>query len=334
MNNVRDDKTYDVFISYSAVDREFTRRLASDLKDAGFRVWIDVWSLDIGDSFAEAINRAVRAARFMLIVMSPAYFQSQWTQQEWQYALASELQKKEVRLIPLLYRDCDIPEALRGKQWADFRDSSQYPVVLTELIHGLRRLTSRHETATPTAGVSIPGARTAELDVTVAADLKKTVEKAAKVFDAESKTAAPTKRALEKSVDETLCFIVMPFTVEPLNAIYEEIVRPVLVEKCGLRVERGDDQFGSRPIMDDITESITRARLIIADLTGRNANVFYEVGIAHAFDKAVLLMTQSMDDVPFDLRHRRALVYENSIRGGKKLEKALFENVQRILVEE
>jgi nucleoside 2-deoxyribosyltransferase len=83
--------------------------------------------------------------------------------------------------------------------------------------------------------------------------------------------------------------------------------------------------------MDDITNSIRKARLIVADLTGRNANVFYEVGIAHALNKPVLLMTQSIDDVPFDLRHRRALVYEYSPRGCKKLEKDLLDNVNSML---
>jgi len=127
------------------------------------------------------------------------------------------------------------------------------------------------------------------------------------------------------------CFIIMPFSVESLNIVYEDFVRPVLVDRCHLQPERGDDVFGSNVVMDDIAESIRRANLIIADLTGRNANVFYEVGIAHALNKQVLLMTQSIEDVPFDLRHRRALVYEYSPRGCKKLEKDLFDNVQNML---
>jgi len=132
-------------------------------------------------------------------------------------------------------------------------------------------------------------------------------------------------------VEEDVCFIVMPFSIESLNIVYEDFVRPTLVDRCRLRPERGDDVFGSNVIMDDITKSIRKARLIIADLTGRNPNVFYEVGIAHALNKQVLLMTQSIDDVPFDLRHRRALVYEYSPRGCKKLERDLYENVQNML---
>ena len=152
----------------------------------------------------------------------------------------------------------------------------------------------------------------------------------AEAFKAQPKALAASVEAVSAE-EEDLCFIVMPFSVEALNVVYEDYVQPTLVNRCQLRSEKGDDVFGSNVIMDDITNSIRRARLIIADLTGRNANVFYEVGIAHALNKQVLLMTQSIEDVPFDLRHRRALVYEYSPRGCKKLEKDLYENVQHIL---
>ena len=100
----------------------------------------------------------------------------------------------------------------------------------------------------------------------------------------------------------------MPFGEEDLQEIYEDYVRPTIEDVCKLRCERGDDVFGSNVIMDDIQNSIEQADLVVADLTRKNANVFYEVGICHALDKPVLLLAQSMDDVPFDLRHRRVLL--------------------------
>ncbi len=124
------------------------------------------------------------------------------------------------------------------------------------------------------------------------------------------------------------CFIVMPFSVEALNIVYEDYVKPVIEDECGLACERGDDVFGSSVIMDDILTSIKNSDLIIADLTGKNANVFYEVGICHALGKKVLLLAQSMDDVPFDLRHRRVLLYDYSPRGCKRLEKNLKDSIQ------
>jgi len=324
--------SYDVFLSHSAKDREFVSQLAIDLTQAGLRVWLDQWNIRPGESFAAAIDQAIKESRFILIVMSPPYFQSVWTQQEWQYALANEVEGGGVRLIPLLYQDCDIPPMLRTKQWVDFRDQAQYRVVLERLVRDLHSLALRNTTATPPTEVPKPGERVEELDPTTLSELKKVLQDAVDAFRAKPEARPrPTLEVEHLDVEEDVCFIVMPFSIESLNIVYEDFVRPTLVDRCRLRPERGDDVFGSNVIMDDITKSIRKARLIIADLTGRNPNVFYEVGIAHALNKQVLLMTQSIDDVPFDLRHRRALVYEYSPRGCKKLERDLYENVQNML---
>jgi hypothetical protein len=323
---------YDAFLSHSAKDREFAIRLATDLTEAGISVWLDQWHIRPGDSFVEAIDQAMQESRFLLVVMSPDYFQSPWTQQEWYSALSSEIQTGGVRLIPLLYRDCDIPAILRTKQWVDFRDQAQYPAVVGRLVRDLHSLKTQETIATPAEEAPKPGERIEELDPAALSDLRKALEDAVEAFRARPEAMSTPPEGVEAAdVEEDLCFIVMPFSIESLNIVYEDFVRPTLVDRCQLRPERGDDVFGSNVIMDDITKSIRRARLIIADLTGRNPNVFYEVGIAHALNKQVLLMTQSIDDVPFDLRHRRALVYEYSPRGCKKLEKDLYENLQNML---
>jgi hypothetical protein len=99
----------------------------------------------------------------------------------------------------------------------------------------------------------------------------------------------------------------MPFR-EELAPMYHELIRPTL-QDVGYEVRRADDLGSQRNIMRDIIEEIERASLIIADLTGRNPNVMYELGIAHAFKKAALIVTQDLDDVPFDLRGYRAIKY-------------------------
>ncbi len=83
--------------------------------------------------------------------------------------------------------------------------------------------------------------------------------------------------------------------------------------------------------MEDVSSSIEQADLLVADLTGRNPNVFYEVGIGHALGKPVLLLAQSLDDIPFDLRHRRVLLYDYSTKGCKRLEIDLVEHVLGML---
>lgn len=127
-------------------------------------------------------------------------------------------------------------------------------------------------------------------------------------------------------------FSIMPFGPEDLQIVYDDFVKPT-IEKCGLACIRGDDMFGSNVIMEDVRTAINESRIIIADLTGKNANVFYEVGIAHGTGKSVLLLAQSVEDVPFDLRHRRVLVYDYTPRGCKLLERRLEEHVLGMLAD-
>jgi hypothetical protein len=142
--------------------------------------------------------------------------------------------------------------------------------------------------------------------------------------------AAPDRRfrvSVIKSRSEMTAFVVMPFGSEDLQVVYEDYVKPTVEIHCALRCVRGDDMFGSGVIMDHIIAAIAASEIVIADLTGQNANVFYEVGIAHATDRPVLLLAQSVDDVPFDLRHRRVLIYDYSPRGCKRLEQRLKDHI-------
>jgi len=106
----------------------------------------------------------------------------------------------------------------------------------------------------------------------------------------------------------------MPFD-NRFNPIYENIIKKV-IKKFGLNCKRADEIFGTEPIIKYIWEHIKKARILIADITGRNANVFYELGLAHAINKEVILITQNIRDIPFDLKHYRCIVYEDSVAGG------------------
>jgi hypothetical protein len=108
-------------------------------------------------------------------------------------------------------------------------------------------------------------------------------------------------------------FVLMPFS-EALKPVYEDHIKTVLTE-LGLKVMRADDMFASDPIIDDIWSLIYNSKLIIADCTGRNPNVFYEIGIAHTIGSKVILISQNIEDIPFDLRHIRCIVYQYNPRG-------------------
>src|SRR5687767_6115063 len=106
-------------------------------------------------------------------------------------------------------------------------------------------------------------------------------------------------------------FVLMPFAPE-LNDVYGLGIRAAC-EQAGAYCERVDEQVFLESILQRIFNQLAKADLIIADMTGRNPNVFYEVGYAHALGKPVVLLTQRADDIPFDLKHYPHIVYGGSI---------------------
>jgi hypothetical protein len=101
-----------------------------------------------------------------------------------------------------------------------------------------------------------------------------------------------------------------------------------------LTVARGDDFFTAKSVMSDIWDAINSCRIVIADCTGRNPNVFYEIGMAHTLGKPVILISQNKEDVPFDIQHIRYLTYEFTPRGMSEFEKKLTSTVESELRDE
>jgi len=133
----------------------------------------------------------------------------------------------------------------------------------------------------------------------------------------------------EFTLDPNLCFVLMPFE-EKMRPIYDDNIR-VIVASEGLSSLRADEIASTNRITWDIWEKINRARFLIADLTAKNANVFYEVGVAHALGKEIILITQTMKDVPFDLKALRCIVYSFTPRGMKEMETKLRATIKEII---
>ncbi|MCY4115492.1 MAG: hypothetical protein OXF55_01220 [Caldilineaceae bacterium] len=131
-------------------------------------------------------------------------------------------------------------------------------------------------------------------------------------------------------LNERLVFVLSPFG-EPFDSIFADHIRPTVERHQNLKCDRADDIFDNRPIIEDIWRSINEAKVIIAELTGKNANVFYETGLAHAIGKEVILITQSIDDVPFDLRHIRCIIYAYTPPGIIELQTKLTNTITSIL---
>lgn len=106
-------------------------------------------------------------------------------------------------------------------------------------------------------------------------------------------------------------FVLMPFDPE-FDDIYQLGIKPAC-KNAGAYAERVDEQLFAESILERVYNQISKADVIIADMTGRNPNVFYETGYAHALGKKVILLTQNTEDIPFDLKHYPHIVYGGRI---------------------
>lgn len=140
-------------------------------------------------------------------------------------------------------------------------------------------------------------------------------------FDRTQSIVAEPMFGLPKELEKLDVFVLMPFK-EELSPVYEDHIKPTCT-KLGLTVRRGDDFFTAEAVVKDIWAAIWSARLVIADCTGRNPNVFYEIGVSHTIGQPTILLTQRPKDVPFDLRHLRYIQYELTPRGMKEFEETL-----------
>lgn len=148
--------------------------------------------------------------------------------------------------------------------------------------------------------------------------------------DASAPGQSDRLKKLEKATNvgaNDSCFVMQPFAA-PLGDYYEKIYKPA-IEKAGLRPVRADAEiFATGKIMDQVWHGINAAKVLVAELTTRNPNVFYELGLAHAMKKPVVLVSAREEDVPFDLQHIRVIYYDMSdpFWGNKLIEK-VAENI-------
>jgi hypothetical protein len=147
-----------------------------------------------------------------------------------------------------------------------------------------------------------------------------------------TKGSVPSDRLVKLGREVSLatgqsCFVMQPFA-PPLGDYYEKIYKPA-IEKAGLRPIRADaDIFGTGNIMDQVWSGISAASVLVAELTTRNPNVFYELGLAHASKKPVVLVSSREEDVPFDLQHIRVIYYDQTDPfWGTKLMDKVAENI-------
>lgn len=128
------------------------------------------------------------------------------------------------------------------------------------------------------------------------------------------------------------CFVIMPFT-PTFNTEYEKVIRPA-VEAAGLISVRADEIYSRPQVIQDIWKALRASRIVIAELTGKNTNVFYEVGLAHTLGKPVIIITRNEEDVPFDLKALRYRYYNTEDPfWGENLKQAVKDMIVELLKE-
>lgn len=130
-----------------------------------------------------------------------------------------------------------------------------------------------------------------------------------------------------ETIEQTLMSVMMPFD-SSFSRVYQAVQKAA--KDVGLKCRRADEIWENPAIIQDIVSLIDKSYIVLCDCTGRNPNVFYEIGIAHSLGREVILIAQADADVPFDLRHLRYIKYLNNGEGRKSLAAELSKRLKYI----
>jgi hypothetical protein len=127
-----------VFLSHAHADNRFAHRLAAALSRRDICVWVDEYELRIGDSVIERISQAIAEGDFLLAIISPASHRSRWCQQELAWAATRGVQDKRIVVLPIRYRNAEMPPALVDRRWAD-ADKADVASLADRIAHDINR---------------------------------------------------------------------------------------------------------------------------------------------------------------------------------------------------
>ena len=123
-----------VFLSYSHRDKAFAGHLARDLRQAGVRVWIDEAEVRIGESLIDKISKAILEVDYLIAVLSPNSVASPWVREELEQAYNLQIIGRTLRVLPVLYQTCELPQFLAHRKYVDFTSPDNYSVAFAQLM--------------------------------------------------------------------------------------------------------------------------------------------------------------------------------------------------------
>jgi hypothetical protein len=121
-----------IFMSHSSQDKDFVRRLSVDLKTSGHEPWLDEWEIKVGECIVSKISEGIQDADYAVLVLTPESVASGWVDREWKTMYWSEIQKANLKVLPILLRKCQIPTLLQTKRYADF--TTRYEIGFSQLL--------------------------------------------------------------------------------------------------------------------------------------------------------------------------------------------------------
>ena len=282
-----------VCISYSYKDREFARKLASDLAAHGIKPWIDEWEIRLGDSIVEKISEGISQADYILVILSEDSVRSKWVQEEIKAAFQRDAVASKQVFIPVVLGKVEVPQFLRYIKYVDLSES--YEEGLNEIVQAIQERPLEKE--------PIP---TQIIDV---GDLAKEVAKEVIQILQVNPQGIREEEDSSKYGDPNLVFIIISFTPD-MDPIYEGI--KAAGEIHGLQVERVKDVLGDYKITEKIIEMICKARLIVADLTHEKPNVYFELGYARGLGKTIITTAREGTKLHFDVKDWTCTFYNDS----------------------
>lgn len=136
------DFPYDVFLSHNRAQKDWTRKLARNLDEKNIKVWFDEWRLPAGTVASKGMELGVEQSRHVVLVLSPEFLNSEWTDFETQIGIVLDPANRERKLLPILYSKCDVPPRISRISWIDFSDThgneDRYAYRLQQLLADLR----------------------------------------------------------------------------------------------------------------------------------------------------------------------------------------------------
>lgn len=131
-----------VFISHSSSDLEFSRCLATDLKEIAYDVFLDDWSIELGENIVEKINTGLEASKVLIPVISKDFLSSVFCKDEWTSFYMRFAKSKQDAIMPVIIDDVDVPAILTSRKYYNYYKEGDYQYYLVRLRQALSKIDS------------------------------------------------------------------------------------------------------------------------------------------------------------------------------------------------